>query len=383
MIDKIVVHDGKGIRKVAGFKNGVLKEFVVHDKSKANEGNIYLGKITKKIKTANNKEGFFVNIGSEREAFINAEEKDLEDLVAHEGQDIVVQVTQEQRAEKGVRVARFLHFVGVNLVFCPYGGEINISNKIINEEKRVQIYNLVAENSKEGGWIIRTHAEEAKKEDIIEEMNDLYLLFKDVVKKAKECKAPNLLFEKDNILQEMIIRNLPYLQRVYVDNHLLKDDIGFDVGVEYVKDAFKKEGIDEFLAEALQEVICLKCGGRVIIEETKAFVAIDVDSGKGFTQGSFSRLNIEAAKEIAHQIILRNLSGKIIIDFAGISDFKFLKDAINVLERELDEDYAKARVLGLSRAGNVEILRMRKYPSLRDLLTEECASCQGTGRVEK
>ena len=127
----------------------------------------------------------------------------------------------------------------------------------------------------------------------------------------------------------------------------------------------------------------MKCGGRVIIEETKAFVSIDVDSGEGYTQGGFNRLNNEAAVEIAKQIILRNLSGKIIIDFAGISDYKFLKNSMELLEKELDNDVCKARVLGLSRAGNVEVIRNRRRPTLQDLFSEECPTCKGTGRVEK
>ena len=90
-----------------------------------------------------------------------------------------------------------------------------------------------------------------------------------------------------------------------------------------------------------------------------------------------------AAEEIAKQIILRNLSGKIIIDFAGVTDYKFLKNIINMLERGLCEDNTKTNVLGLSRAGNVEIIRQRRRPSLSDVLTKECECCQGTGRVEK
>jgi ribonuclease G len=141
--------------------------------------------------------------------------------------------------------------------------------------------------------------------------------------------------------------------------------------------------LEDRIAEALCKVVKLKCGGRVIIEETKALTAIDVDSGEGTAQGGFGRLNQEAAEEIAHQIILRNLSGKIMIDFAGMSEFRFLKPVMDILEKALANDVARAKVLGLSRAGNVEVVRMRRRPSLSDVLTEECATCAGTGRVEK
>lgn len=383
MLDKIFVEDKNEIRKIAGFKNGVLSEFVIQDGTKQNEGNIYLGKITKKIKTANGKEGYFVNTGGDREAFINAEERDLEDLKAHEGQDIVVQVTQEQRAEKGARMARFLHLAGIYLVYCPYGSEIDISNKITDEEKREEIYNLVAENSEYGGWIIRTHAAEADKDSIIEELKNLQNLFDEIISKAKRAKAPCLLAAKDNDLQEMLTRNIQTIQSVVVNNHLLEAELKDEFAVSYEVNPFEKAGVNEFLQEDLQKEVRLKCGGRVIIEETKAFVAIDVDSGEGAAQGGLNRVNQEAAAEIARQIVLRNLSGKIIIDFAGVSEFKFLKSSMDILQENLADDFAKAKVLGLSRAGNVEILRMRRKPSLSDLLTEECPTCRGTGRVEK
>ena len=129
MIDKLVIENKKGIKKVACLNEGILKELIVVDSNKASEGNIYLGKITKKIKTANDKTGYFVNIGSDRDAFINADENNLESLEAIEGQDVIVQVSQEQRAEKGAKLARFLRLAGVCLVYDPYGEEISISNK--------------------------------------------------------------------------------------------------------------------------------------------------------------------------------------------------------------------------------------------------------------
>ena len=164
---------------------------------------------------------------------------------------------------------------------------------------------------------------------------------------------------------------------------MIEKDFEEILPTEYTTEPFKKYGIDEMINDALKKVIKLKCGGRIIVEETKACVAIDVDSGEGVSQGGLGRLNQEAAYEIAKQIILRNLSGKIIIDFAGMAEFKFLKSCIDIMEKELRDDTSHAKVLGISKAGNVEIVRMRKRPTLCDLLTEECKTCCGTGRVEK
>lgn len=383
MIEDLIIEEKNNIIKIAGMKDGSLCEFMMQKKDGFNEGNIYLGKIVKKINTANEKEGYFVNIGDSKDAFINAEERELEDLKANEGQDIVVQITQEQRAEKGARVVRFLHMAGINLVYCPYGSEIELSNKIVDEEQRNRLYDLVVNSAESGGWIIRTHAAEVTDEDIANEIKKLENDFRNIMAMAKTTKAPQLLFAKENILEDIIIHNEESLQKIIVNNHLTEEKLHSAAVIEYETEPFKKYGVDEMLNEALQKVIKLRCGGRVIIEETKALVAIDVDSGDGVAQGGIGRVNQEAAYEIAKQIILRNLSGKIIIDFAGMAEFKFLKGVMEILEKQLQNDVAKAKVLGLSRAGNVEIVRTRKRPTLRDLLSEECPTCQGTGRVEK
>ena len=150
-----------------------------------------------------------------------------------------------------------------------------------------------------------------------------------------------------------------------------------------LNDPFVALGLEDAIAEALLKTVKLPSGGRLSIEETKACVCIDVDSGSDNGRGSLSALNQEAAVEIARQIRLRNLSGKIIIDFAGSSEYKFLKPVIETLEAELAKDSNKGRLLGLSKAGNVEIVRVRRRPTLQDVLSVECDSCQGTGRVMK
>ena len=383
MLDEIIVEEKNGVKKLAGLFEGCLREFVLTDDKKANEGNIYIGKIVKKINTANGKGGYFLNIGCGREVFLNAEEHFLEPLEASEGQDVIVQVSQEQRDEKGARMTRFLHLAGVYLVYNPYGDEIEVSTKIDDEDLRDSLGQLIDENTEDGGWVVRTFAKQAKKEDILAEIKELKNKFEDIMSMAKKSKAPCLLMAKDNVIEEMICRNADSLKKVIVNNHLLEEKFKNTVSVEYDAKAFENAGIYEMLAEALQKSIKLKSGGRIFIEETKAFVAIDVDSGEGDAQGGFAKLNIEAAKEIAKQIVLRNLAGKIIIDFAGISEYRFLKNAMDVLEQCLAGDMAKARVLGLSRAGNVEIVRNRRRPSLSNLLMKECEVCSGIGKVEK
>lgn len=384
MTVKLVYEQNNQNSRLAVLDNDVLREVEFYDQSRAYEGNIYLGKILKKIELANGKAGYFLDIGDSRDAFINGEEPELEDLNASEGQSVVVQICQEQRAEKGARLTRALQFVGENLVYCPYRIDVEVSAKIDDKLRAESLSALVEENmTGQEGWIVRTSAADAEDEDIIKEMDDLRAMFDDVLEKTRQVKSPALLKERNNCLEDAFLRNRKYLDKIILNNHYMEAKYKDKAEVEYCPEPFKEYGIGEALGEALQKEVRLKSGGRITIEETRACVAIDVDSGEDNGKGSLGRLNIEAAFEIARQIRLRNLSGKIIVDFAGTADYKYLKNAIEVLEQELRRDYIKSTVFGLSRGGNVEIVRVRRRPTLKNVLTVECPTCQGTGSVEK
>ncbi len=385
-IDTIVYESKNTATRIALLSGGELVELEIVPENRAVEGNIYLGKIARKVDLANGKIGFFVELGEGREAFLNAEENGLDELKVSEGQSLVVQVAQEKRAEKGPKVTRALQFVGENLVYCPYRMNIEVSSKIADKAKADEYRELVLENTTgQEGWIIRTSAVNAPKEEVVAEMEYLRQSFEAVRMKARTLKAPVLLLAKANPVFDYVNKYKVGLGKVVLNNRNveaeLKERFGAELATEINAEPFAEYGLEDAIAEALNKTVSLKGGGRITIEETKAFVAIDVDSGADKGNGSISRLNIEAAAEIARQIRLRNLSGKIIIDFAGSSDYHFLKPVIETLEKEVAQDYTRTTVLGSSRAGNVEVIRVRKRPTLQDLLTVECESCQGTGRV--
>jgi ribonuclease G len=383
--EKIVYDCNEESAGIAIFDNTGLMEIDIYDENRAIEGNVYLGKIAKKVNLANDKTGFMVNIGDGREAFLSAAEPALKEANLNEGQSIVVQVTQEKRAEKGAKVVRNIQLAGSCLVYCPFKFDIEASRKIENIEKVDTYKKLVKEHSVgQEGWILRTMSVEASEQQIIDEMSALRESYENIRKKARTATAPALLSAKENPLFEYIRRYRDTLQEVVVDSHkteaAVKECFGGTVTLQ--KEAFEKYGVDDAIVEALERSVKLKNGGHLHIEETKALVAIDVDSGNLHGNGSLDELNIEAAKEIARQIRLRNLAGKIIIDFAGSTEYRFMKRVMETLEEELADDACHSRVLGLSRAGNVEILRQRRRPSLRELYTVECPTCSGTGRVE-
>lgn len=383
--EKIIFDRNDETSGIAVFDDTGLMEIDIYNENRAIEGNVYLGRISKKISLANDRTGFMVNIGDGREAFLNSYEPTLKEANMSEGQSVVVQVTQEKRAEKGAKVVRNIQLAGIYLVYCPFKFDVEASSKIEDIEKAAAYKKFVQEHSQgQEGWILRTVSTEATENQLLEEMTSLREAYENIRKKARTMTAPTVLYNKENPLFEYIRRYKDSLKEVVVDTPKLKEQVEaiFAGTVTLQKEAFEEFGIDDAIVEALNRTVKLKHGGNLHIEETRAFVAIDVDSGGKRSVGDIDSLNIEAAKEIARQIRLRNLSGKIIIDFAGSSEYRFMKKVLEVLEEELADDICHSRVLGLSRAGNVEILRQRRRPSLRDLYTVECPTCSGTGRVE-
>lgn len=386
-IDTIVYDKNSQVTGIALLEKGEVRGIEIISGNQAISGNVYLGKITKKVSLAQDKEGFFVNIGDGKEAFLNGDEYGMTEARLVEGQSVVVQVAQERHAEKNARLVRSIQLVGTYLVYCPYRMSVEASNKIEDKARVSELLEIVKDHiTGQEGWVIRTAAAVAADKDVIAEMESLRNTFENIRIKARSVQAPSQLYSKPDTVLETVAfyKNLGSLQKIVTNNRNLENEIA-DTGVEFAFSGspFEEYGVDEVIGEALEKTVRLKSGGRITIEETRACVAIDVDSGRDSGGGSLNRLNEEAATEIAKQIRLRNLSGKIVVDFAGHSEFKFIKPLIEILERGLHDDMSKSRVIGLSHGGLVEIVRVRKRPSLSELMTEECTSCCGTGRVEK
>ncbi len=386
-IDTIVYDKNSHVTGIALIKNNDVREIEIISSNQSIYGNVYLGKITKKVSLAHEKYGFFVNIGTENEAFLNAEEYDMNDGHLVEGQTVVVQVAQERHAEKNARLFRSIQIVGTYLVYCPYRMNVEASSKIENKNTASELLSAVKANiTGQEGWVIRTAAETAEINDVLEEMSLLRDSFERIRIKARSEQAPCLLYKKPDSIFEYVNNyyNSGSLRKIITNNHNLEESFkGKNIEFVICNSPFEEYGIDEVIGTALEKEINLKSGGRITIEETRACVAIDVDSGRDNGNGSLNHINNEAAVEIAKQIRLRNLSGKIVIDFAGHSDFRYIKPLLEILEHEMKDDTAKNRIFGLSHGGLVEIVRVRKRPSLQELLTDECRTCSGTGRVEK
>lgn len=382
-----IIYEKSGIDAcLAVLNEGKLTEFELFNETGTQEGNVYLGRIIKKIDLAEGKFGFMVNIGDEKEAFMSSQEKGLLEVNMTEGQCVVVQVSKTGHSEKGAKLVRAIQIPGTYLVYRPFGSYVDVSLKINNEEKVKELQDAVLKNvgQNQEGWVVRTAAENVDINVVIEEMQLLREIYENIRVKARSATAPAILYAKENPLFDLIRRYKDSLTKVIVNDHNLESKVSsiFNGEVIYSKDPSEEYGVQDMLQLAMQKTITLPNGGQIHIEETKAMVAIDVDTKGLVARGDTDNFNKEAAIEIARQIILRNLSGKIMIDFAGSNEYRFMRSVIDTLEEALAGDYHGARVLGLSKAGNVEILRRRIGKTLLEQFSVECPTCSGTGRVE-
>lgn len=387
-IDTIIYDKNSNISGIALCEGAEVKELEIIDENQAISGNIYLGKISRKIALAQDREGFFVTLAAGVEAFLNADEYGVPEAKLTEGQSIVVQVSQDKRAEKNARLVRAIQLAGKYLVYCPYRLGVEASHKIEDKTKAGNYIDFVkARMTGQEGWVLRTASVEVPFDEVAAEMDQLRGIYENVRIKARSAQAPSLLYAGPDALDEILAHRGSQITRVITNNRnveqMLAPKYGDAIQVVISSAPFEEYGIEEVIGEALEKNVNLRGGGRITIEETRACVAIDVDSGRDSGGGSLNRINEEAAKEIAKQIRLRNLSGKIVIDFAGHSDYRFVKPLLEILYEELRDDSAKSHIAGLTRGGLVEILRVRRRPSLQELMSEECPTCRGTGRVEK
>jgi len=384
--DTIVYEKKNNIVRLAVLNNGQMVEFDTFDETSAVEGNVYLGRITHKLELANGKTAFKVNIGDTQDAFLSAFEPDLKEINMSEGQSVVAQISQEKHAEKGAKLVRNIQIVGTTVVYRPFKFGVEVSSKITDKQQIKSLRDAVLSNVQgQEGWAVRTVAVDFDINTVVEEMIKLRGIYETIRANARKASAPALLYTRENPLYEYIRRYKDSLSKIVVNNHNLEKDIAnfIDIDTAYDTEPFASYGLEDQLLDALSCDVALQSGGAIHIQQTPACVTVDVDSGSIKDGNNIDALNTEAAVEIARQIRLKNLSGKIIIDFAGSKEYQFMRPVIDALSVDLADDPCRSRVLGLSKAGNIEILRQRRRPSLLDVYTEQCPTCQGSGRVEK
>jgi ribonuclease G len=321
------------------------------------------------------------------------------DLVK-EGQEILVQVAKDAISTKGARVTTYLSLPGRYVVLMPNINHIGISRRISSEEERNRLRSLVQKIKPDNvGIIVRTASENVPDEKITADIVFLLKLWETIQAKNLKAKAPSLVHE-DLDLVFRVTRDLIShdLDRVVIDDRRRYDDlvrflnrfsvklgaqVQFYQGDTQIFDAF---GIEHEISFALGSKVWLKSGGYLVIEQTEALTAIDVNTGRFVGGGSLDetivKTNLEAVKEIVHQLRLRNIGGIIILDFIDMDRQDDRDYVFQYLIDELKKDKAKTTVLRISEMGLVQMTRKRTEESLLQKMTVNCSYCDGNGHVK-
>ena len=319
-----------------------------------------------------------------------------------EGQEILVQIAKEPMAKKGARITSHIALPGRFLVYMPTVNHVGVSRKIGSDDERQRLKRvLISEKgSAHGGFIVRTAASGASEEDLRSDLRFLINLWTDIKSRAENGKAPALIYHDLNLV-ERILRDqvTANFTSIWVDSEVEYERIVRFLGrfqpamvrraKLYTKDTplFEQFGIQEEINNALKSKVWLKSGGYIVINQTEALVAIDINTGKyvGKTmrlEDTIVKTNIDAIREIVRQIRLRDLGGIIVIDFIDMDERKNRQKVMLALEDALKNDRAPSKVLQFNDFGLVAITRKRVKQSLERTLSTACTYCTGTGMIK-
>lgn len=317
-----------------------------------------------------------------------------------EGDEILVQVAKEPISTKGPRVTRHITLAGRHVVFMPFIEHTGVSRRIENDGERDRLREILDTIRPEGkGIIARTVAEGQSYKTLKADYNMLNRIWKDVMKGADTIKAPNLCYKDLNFVQktlrditdedveEIIVDNKENLKEVEKFIQKFLPNIKGKAKI-YNEDIplFEKHGLDMEIERGLSNKVFLRSGGSLNVDQTEALVSIDVNTGKFVGRKTLEetilRTNLEAVKEIAYQLRLRNCGGIIIIDFIDMEKEDHREQVYNSLLEALKKDRAKTNVLPISGLGLVEMTRKRTRDTLTRLMCTGCPYCEGTGVVK-
>jgi ribonuclease E len=318
------------------------------------------------------------------------------------GQEVLVQIAKEPIAKKGARITSHIALPGRFLVFMPTVNHTGVSRKIESdgERRRLKEILLSEKGDATGGFIVRTAASGASEEELRSDLRFLLNLWADIKSRSESSKSPALIYHDLNLV-ERILRDqvTDNFSAIWVDTEtdyerILRFLQRFQPSLIrrvklYTKEAplFEQFGITEEINKALRSKVWLKSGGSIVINQTEALVAIDINTGKfvGKTarlEDTIVKTNLDAIPEIVRQIRLRDLGGIIIIDFIDMDERKNRNKVMAALEEELKSDRAPSKILQFNDFGLVAITRKRVKQSLERTLSTTCGVCQGTGMVK-
>jgi ribonuclease G len=318
------------------------------------------------------------------------------------GQEILVQIAKEPIAKKGARITSHIALPGRFLVFMPTVSHVGVSRKIASDEERHRLKRILTHErgQAQGGFIVRTAAEGASEEELRSDLRFLMNLWNEIKQRSDSSKSPALIYHDlslvERILRDQVSANF---SNIWVDS---QDDYErivrflnrFSPSLVrrvklYTKETplFEHFGIEDEISKALRSKVWLKSGGSIVINQTEALVAIDINTGKyvgksARLEDTILKTNLDAVPEIVRQIRLRDLGGIIVIDFIDMDERKNRFKVMAALEEALKSDRAPTKVLQFNDFGLVAITRKRVKQSLERTLSVPCPICQATGMVK-
>jgi ribonuclease G len=418
-----VVNSHPDVTRIAILEDSRLMELIVEKTDdKRIVGNIYLGRVNAVLPGM---QAAFVDIGLERSAFLHAsdvrsgvidargfaqslvEEKPLAaeetgqpiEEQLRRGQEILVQVTKEPIGTKGARVSTRISIAGRYVVSMPGDPVSGVSRKIGDRKERSRLREIVTKVRTDGfGIIARTAGTDQNEDSFKADVERIVERWKEIGELALRSRPPSLLHMEHDIVT-MTMRDLvsPDMSSFVTDSREM-----FNMARTYMKkiapdmasrirlykgktSIFDEYGLEAEIGQILNREVPLKSGGSLVIDQTEALVAIDVNTrryvGRKSQENTILKTNLEAAKEVARQLRLRDIGGIIVIDFIDMDIEEHRDKVLNSLRSELGRDRSPTKTCQVSSLGLVEMTRKRVRPSLVQALSEPCSHCGGTGRV--
>ncbi len=416
----------------------VAEVFVERERHRGVVGNVYKGRVSKVLPGM---QSSFIDVGLERDGFLyvaevldtllefeklesgddeggdkSGEKRDreaererhqakIEDLLK-EGQEVLVQVIKEPLGTKGARLTSHVTMPGRFLVFMPTVDHVGVSRKIESREERARLRGIVREfrdtHGFTGGVIIRTAAASRPKEDILSDLEAFHAIWTDIRRKMESSRAPAVVYREQSVVGKLLRDLLTEdFQAIRIDNPQEYQRVvetverilpGLSSKVTLYNNPFPifdEYGVQAEIDKALKSKVWLKSGGSIVINQTEALVAIDVNTGRYVGKKSSGRLedtivktNLEAVKEIVRQVRLRDLGGIIVLDFIDMEEKKNRQKVLQAVELELKKDRSPSKALQVADFGLVIITRKRVKQSLERAMTEPCPYCAGTGTIK-
>ena len=353
-------------------KDGHPVEFqCVSEKNKVDIGNIYIGVVKNVVKNIN---GAFVEFDQDEIGFLSMRHRRYK-----AGDEVLVQIKKEATEEKRPMLSDQIELTGKYLVLTSDKLSVGISNKIHQKEKKQELKEMAEPLvTQEYGFILRTEAAKANKEDVLMEADRLSAKYHEIVAKRQYRKAPHLVDTNYDALEVLVHDIKPgSIDRIVTDQEEVGEQLkekGYEVSLcSYMAgDIERRYRFRHYLSEVFKRKIFMKSGGFLYIEQTEAMAVIDVNTGKSIgkknQEAHIKKINLEAAKEAARQIRLRNLSGIIMIDFIDMKSKDDEKELLQVMQHYLNGDSKKAVAVDITKLGIMEITRKKeKNPIFRQI----------------